>query len=248
MYTKNKVNNTNRTRKNSYDNVEIDTNLSYDQYEKKFLEEFKKMMTTGISVKKNNKIIGSKIILLTVVDNKIILSPSVKNQYIELENISSIKRLDYKKIIILHNEKYSIFEFYNKTLRDIFCDGIILIKKYFDLSKLNSIKEPDPEIKPDLEIKSDLEIKPDIKVNIQSAVKIDQEINTEQVVNKEPTQKSYKSIIKKIMEDLESESDSESDYNSNTDSGTQVEKVVRIKINRSRKNLSNQNKINKNIS
>lgn len=104
----------------------------YFDYEKIFLEEFKKMLNGGIIVRKKNKLIGHTFYQIkTEKSNKeLILTNITNNKSINIDicEIKNIQLIDNTKIKIQENELIE-FEMYNDNIGNIFKDGLLLLRK-----------------------------------------------------------------------------------------------------------------------
>ncbi len=110
-------------------------NSKKEDFEKIFITEFKKMMISGIQLKKFRKTFGSikrKFIMNDTYDKLIWNGKDKENSYIHIKNISNIEKdginitIQYKKE---EDEKQLKIELYDENFADIFYDGIKLIKR-----------------------------------------------------------------------------------------------------------------------
>ncbi len=109
------------------------TSSKYKDAESIFIEEFKKMMKEGITVKKFNKRFGFKYCIIKIqTDNKhyeILKCDSNKKTIIEITDMKKIEIYDIKKMKINILDYELNIEFCQEILANIFKDGTeILIK------------------------------------------------------------------------------------------------------------------------
>ncbi len=114
------------------DKPKINKSTKYLDQEKIFLEEFKKLLNSGIIVRKKNKLIGYTFYHIKIgkTNRELIITNTSndKSKTLDICEINSIEIFDTTKIRIIEKESTE-FEVQNDTIANIFKDGILLLKK-----------------------------------------------------------------------------------------------------------------------
>ncbi len=139
-------------------------------YEKVFIEEFKKMMLAGIIVRKINKRFGYKYVVAKLQENLrnlelFQIEKPEKKKIIELEKIILINIFETKKVHISTNELKINLELENETIANILFDGIKLLNK-INLSNKKILRHILNNIESDSESESELETKSVSSLNV----------------------------------------------------------------------------------
>jgi hypothetical protein len=139
-------------------------------YEKVFIEEFKKMMLAGIIVRKINKRFGYKYVVAKLQENLrnlelFQIEKPEKKKIIELEKIIQINIFETKKVHISTNELKINLELENDTIANILFDGIKLLNK-INLSNKKILRHILNNIESDSESESELETKSVSSLNV----------------------------------------------------------------------------------